>query len=182
MNNRNLYFVCLKYFISGFAIFQLISFGLIWFNLDNYSSLLMQHLPQLKHNLWAHNIILTQFFGQIFAVIGLIGALKENYLLTLMYTILLSIQCLMSIVLALEVSTRFQYNSEKHIISMIIVFTLLWIFAHQIKRQQLREQNISLFTLTPINCTEIDISMDKQYGIVNALSTNFNDPPPPYQP
>ena len=164
----------------GYTVYQLISFGLVWYYLDDFNTHLEHHLPQMIP--WTRDlIIIILFLGQIFAVIGFIGIFKQDHFLVAIYIGLLFIQCILNIGLSSVAPIHIAFHNQKDIISSIIVLIFLCIFYQQIQvKAPQRDHTICMFTLTPI--PQINVSSNKQDDIQHFNNIVPIDPPPPYRP
>jgi len=171
VNQRTSCFLCLKYFIIAFTLIQLIGTIFICFQLDDYcKNIKFDFIEPENENAVRNSVITTLFIVDIFTIIGLFGAIKENYCLSMTYGIFMTVDAITTIGLSFRVPS-YTFASVLTIIIVIISYT----FAHQIRCYQLSRTDDSAF-----GPQQVIIDSPKDLSAHNAKFANMPAPPPPY--
>jgi len=158
---------------------QLIASLLIWFQLDDYVNSIKSNtgfVDSDNDSAIRNSVITTLLIMDIFTVIGLFGALKENYCLSITYAIFMTVDAITTVGLAFR-SSSYALASLLTIIVVIMAYS----YTHRIRLNQLREQ--TLMSLNDTQPQQVIIGTTKQLMAHNSQFINMPDmpePPPAY--
>jgi hypothetical protein len=175
--SRSKGFLCLKYFISSFAIIQLISSLLVWTQLDEYCSVISSNLTEAGNEAAVRNtIIATLIITDLFTIIGIIGVMKESYCMTITYSVFMTIDAITTIGIALRIPS---YTLASMLTILVVI--LSYTYAHRIRFDELTQTNLP-FIDSQINSPEqVIVSSDKPFSPHCSQFANFPERPPPYK-